>query len=49
VAVPLLSGLDQVTLREKIRNERRVELAFEGRDIGDLLRWKTAVSTFHNR
>lgn len=44
--VPLLSGLDQVTLREKIRNERRVELAFEGKRYWDLLRWKTAVSTF---
>ncbi len=38
----LPAGLSQDALRLRIRNERRVELAFEGLRYFDLLRWKTA-------
>jgi hypothetical protein len=41
--VPLLTlGLSQNELREKIRHERRVELAFEGKRYWDIIRWKIA-------
>jgi len=36
------SALSQDGLREKIRHERRVELAFEGQRLFDLRRWKIA-------
>ena len=36
------SGLNQAAMREKIRNERRVELAFEGHRFWDVRRWKIA-------
>lgn len=36
----LPSGLSKDEMREKIRHERRVELAFEGQRYYDLLRWK---------
>ena len=39
-AIP--TGLSQSDMREKIRSERRVELAFEGKRYFDLIRWKTA-------
>jgi hypothetical protein len=39
---PLPEGLNQGEMRERIRNERRVELALEGIRWGDILRWKTA-------
>ena len=39
-AIP--TGLSQSQMREKIRSERRVELAFEGKRYFDLVRWKTA-------
>lgn len=35
-------GVDKVKMRELIRRERRVELAFEGKRYFDLLRWKIA-------
>ncbi|MDR1982138.1 MAG: RagB/SusD family nutrient uptake outer membrane protein [Tannerellaceae bacterium] len=39
---PIPDGLTKEELRERIRNERRVELALEGVRWGDVLRWKTA-------
>ncbi len=39
------SSLSQDELREKIRHERRVELAFEGRRFWDVRRWMTASET----
>jgi hypothetical protein len=39
---PLPEGLTQDELRERIRNERRVEFALEGLRWSDILRWKTA-------
>jgi hypothetical protein len=38
----LPEGLTQDGMRERIRNERRVELALEGIRWGDILRWRTA-------
>lgn len=41
----LPEGLDQVQMREKIRHERRIELAFEDQNrYNDLRRWKTAAT-----
>ena len=43
-----LSGLDQAELREFIRNERRVELAFEGdKRYWDVIRWKIAGQVYN--
>ena len=39
---PLPAGLSKDQMRERIRNERRVELALEGIRWGDIKRWKTA-------
>lgn len=39
---PLPNGLTQSEMREKIRHERRVELAFEDHRFWDLKRWKVA-------
>lgn len=39
---PLPSGLSQNEMREKIRNERAVELAFEDQRFWDLKRWMSA-------
>lgn len=41
----LPSGLTQEQMREKIRQERRVELAFEEHRAWDVRRWKIASST----
>ena len=41
--IPDLIGLDQAQMREKIRNERRVELAFEGKRYFDIMRWGIAL------
>lgn len=37
---PEISGLGQADLRERIRNERRVELAFENKRYFDIMRWR---------
>jgi len=37
--LPALSGLNQADLRERIRKERRIELAFEGQRWFDLIRY----------
>ena len=39
---PFPSTLSQTEMREKIRNERRVELAFEDHRMWDVRRWMTA-------
>lgn len=39
---PLPSGLSQSQMRKEIHRERRVEMAFEGKRLYDLLRWKEA-------
>lgn len=41
---PSVSGLGQDEMREKIRNERRVELSFEEHRAWDVRRWKIAGS-----
>lgn len=40
VGMPAYSGMDQATLRERIRNERRIELCFEDHRFFDERRWK---------
>ena len=40
VKMPPITGLGQIELRKRVRNERAVELAFEGLRIYDLNRWK---------
>ncbi|MCB0631647.1 MAG: RagB/SusD family nutrient uptake outer membrane protein [Saprospiraceae bacterium] len=46
--LPPLSGLDQAEMRERIRNERRVELAFEGdKRYWDIIRWRIAGEVFN--
>lgn len=42
---PLPGGLNQDQMREKIRNERRVELAFEDHRFWDVRRWMIAEET----
>jgi len=43
-----LSGLSQTEMREKIRNERRVELAFEGgKRYWDIIRWRIGGEVFN--
>ena len=44
---PALSGLSQAQLRDRIRNERRVELSFEEHRFFDVRRWKHG-STYFN-
>ncbi|WP_209331725.1 RagB/SusD family nutrient uptake outer membrane protein [Lunatimonas salinarum] len=39
---PLPAGLTQEQMRARIRNERRVEFAFEGMRYRDIKRWRTA-------
>ncbi|PKA98147.1 putative outer membrane starch-binding protein [Flavobacteriaceae bacterium MAR_2009_75] len=39
---PAIATTDQTELRYKVRNERRAELAFEGRRYMDLIRWRLA-------
>lgn len=42
--LPVLpAGLTQTEMRDAIRHERRIELAFEARRFFDLIRWKTAM------
>lgn len=46
VAMPAIpAGFTQVDFREKIRNERRIELAFEGHRFWDVRRWMIANQT----
>jgi hypothetical protein len=42
----LPTGLSQDALRQRIRRERRIELAFEGKRLFDLWRWKIAEQVF---
>ncbi len=42
---PLPEGLDQALMRQRIRAERRVELAFEGHRLWDTKRWMVAPET----
>ena len=42
VQMPAITTTDQIKLRTILRNERRVELAFEGIRYWDLLRWNIA-------
>ncbi len=43
--MPGFTETDQSLFREKLRNERRVELAFEDHRFWDLRRWKTASAS----
>lgn len=43
---PALAGLSQTDLRERIRNERRVELSFEEHRFFDVRRWKQGLVYF---
>lgn len=46
VGMPALpAGLTQAQMRERIRNERRIELAFEEHRFYDVRRWKIAATT----
>lgn len=45
---PLPTGLNQVQMREKIRHERRIELAFEGHRYFDLKRWRIIGEVMNN-
>lgn len=42
----LPAGLDQNGMRQRIRRERRIEFAFEGKYFYDIMRWKTAAQVF---
>jgi hypothetical protein len=44
---PLPTGLTQAQMQEKIRNERRVEFAFEDQRFWDVRRWMIAESTLN--
>jgi hypothetical protein len=39
-------GLSKDQMRQRIREERRIELAFEGKHFYDIMRWKTAAQIF---
>lgn len=46
VGMPALpEGLDQIQMRDRIRHERRIELAFEEHRFYDVRRWKIAEQT----
>lgn len=46
VAMPAIpAGLSQIAFREKVRNERRIELAFEGHRFWDVRRWMIGAET----
>lgn len=45
---PLPSNLTKDEMRKRIRNERRVELAFEGQRYFDVKRWRTGVQVIPN-
>jgi starch-binding outer membrane protein, SusD/RagB family len=44
---PLPAGLSQSAVRDKIRNERRVELAFEEHRFWDVRRWMLGTTVFN--
>ncbi|MBE7640579.1 RagB/SusD family nutrient uptake outer membrane protein [Salegentibacter sp. BLCTC] len=48
VNMPPITVTNKNSLRKILRNERRVELAFEGIRYWDLLRWKTAEKVLNN-
>lgn len=43
--IPILTGLTSAQFKERVRNERKVELAFEEHSFFDTRRWKTLAST----
>lgn len=43
----LPAGLTQIQMRERIRNERRIELSFEGHRFWDARRWDIATTVFN--
>ncbi|MBX3253363.1 MAG: RagB/SusD family nutrient uptake outer membrane protein [Chitinophagaceae bacterium] len=43
----ITTGSTQAELREIVRRERTVELAFEGLHLADIRRWKTAAAVVH--
>lgn len=45
--MPSLAGLSQVEMRERIKNERRVELCFEEQRFFDVRRWKEGETYFN--
>lgn len=45
---PLPAGLSKDAMRERIRHERRIELAFEGLRYFDLKRWRIAGEVLNN-
>ena len=45
----LPEGLGQEEMREKIRHERKVELAFEGHRFWDIRRWRIAEELLHGK
>lgn len=50
VTMPVLpTGLTQVEMRERIRNERRIELSFEGHRYWDARRWNIAKDVFNRK
>ena len=49
VDMPALpAGLSQAEMRDRIRHERRIELAFEGSRYYDLKRWRIAEQVLNN-
>jgi len=46
---PLPAGLSQDQMRQRIRNERRVELAFEGFRYFDIKRWRIAANVLNGQ
>jgi hypothetical protein len=44
---PVASGLTQAEMREKIRHERRIELAFEDHRFWDVRRWMAGETYFN--
>lgn len=44
---PLPMGLSKSEMRERIHNERRVEMAFENSRFWDVRRWKTGMQVFN--
>jgi len=45
---PFPAGLSKEQMRERIRHERRIELAFEGLRYFDLKRWHIAGAVLNN-